>query len=58
MWQHRLRDGVCSMFPPAQTLQPLVDDGLVEYHYSAPGAVSRGQAHDACMAEMKHRHAW
>ena len=43
---------------PEQTLQPLVDDGLVEYHYSAPGAVTRGQAHDTCMSEMKHRHAW
>jgi hypothetical protein len=49
---------VSLVVPAAQTLQPLVDDGLVEYHYSAAGAVSRGQAHDACMSEMKHRHAW
>lgn len=41
-----------------QTLQPLVDDGIVEYHYAATGAVDRGRAHDACLAEMKHRHAW
>lgn len=44
--------------PMNKTLQPLIDDGLVEYHYSAPGVVDRGQAHDGCLSEMKHRHAW